>query len=218
MKKYVFLTLALVVAASTLATAAVHIVGGGTPNTNNTYPFTAASAFRWQTMWFQTELGETGPVSKIEWQVYSGARPSPGGTFNNCDILLCHTSVKAVTSTFATNYGGKTPVNVFKGTYVLPASVAEQWMTIVEPTNFTFNNTDNLLIEISWQGGSASSTFFKVRMVGSPLYPGRVYNSSSKTETTGSITTNYHQYGRITIGAIPGVAPTSLGRVKSIFR
>jgi hypothetical protein len=44
-----------------------------------------------------------------------------------------------------------------------------------------------------------------------------VYNTSSKTATTGSVTSSYHQYGRITIGNV-GVNPTSLGRVKSIFK
>ena len=218
MKNFALITLALVVVASTAAVADTHIVGGGTPNTNNTYPFSGGfSAFRWQTMWFQSELNEAGAITKIEWQVYSGARPSPGGTFNNCDILLCHTNISAVTSTFADNYGGNTPVNVFTGTCVIPASVAEQWITIVEPKNFTFNNKDNLLIEVSWQGGSGSATYFKVRSSGSPPFPGRVYNTSSKTATTGSVTASYHQYGRITIGNV-GVEATSLGRVKSLFR
>jgi hypothetical protein len=217
--KPVVLALAVILAASTAAVAGVHTVGGGTPNSNNTFPFAGGStypAFRWQTMWFQSELGEAGQILKIEWQVYSGGSSSPGGTFNNCDILLCHTNISAVTTTFASNYGTGTPVNVFTGTYVLPPSNALDWITIVEPANFTYNNTDNLLIEVSWQTSpSGSKTFFAVRSSGSN-FPGRVYSYSSKTATTGTLGANYHHYGRITIGYV-GVAPTSLGRIKSLY-
>ncbi len=214
MKKPLFFTLALVFAASTAAVADVHTVGGGAPNNGNTYPFYGSSpAFRWQTMWFQTELGETGPVTKIEWQVWTTA--GVGGTYQNCDILLCHTGFSALTSTFALNYGGQTPVTVYHGTYVLPPSNPLDWVIIVEPTNFTYNNTDNLLIEISWATGTGAPNYFWFRTNGSN-FPGRVYNTSSKTATSGTLQGNYHHYGRITIG-YPGVDATSLGRVKALF-
>lgn len=215
MKKYVLLTMALVLAASAVAVAGVHVVGGGTPNSNNTYPFWGIfSAFRWQTMWFKSEINEAGPVSKIEWNTWNN---TSGGSYNNCDILLCHTGVSAITSTFAANYGGKTPVKVFSGTYTLSSYPVNTWVNIVAPTNFTYNNTDNLLMEVSWQGGSGSTNSMKVRTSGSPPYPGRVWNTSSKTATTGSIQASYHHYARITIGNV-GVEATSLGRVKSLFK
>ncbi|NIT37094.1 MAG: hypothetical protein GTN49_11455 [candidate division Zixibacteria bacterium] len=215
MKRCVFLTLTFLIAASNAAATGVHIVGGGTPNSNNTYPFWGIyPAFRWQTMWFQSELGEAGPVIKIEWQTWNNTN---GGSYSNCDILLCHTNVKALTSTFATNYGGNTPVNVFKGTYTLSGYPVNTWVTIVEPKNFNYNNKDNLLMEVSWQGGSGRTNSMKVRNSGSPPFPGRIWNTSSKTATTGSVQASYHHYGRITIGYV-GVAATSLGRVKSLFR
>ena len=215
MKKLVFLTLALIIATSTLAAAAVHIVGGGTPNSNNTFPFWGTyPAFRWQTMWFKSELNEPGPVTKIEWMTWNATR---GGSYSNCDILLCHTGVSAITTNFATNYGGKTPVNVYTGTYTLSSYPVDTWVTIVSPTNFTYNNTDNLLMEVSWQGGSGSTNSMKVRTSGAGPYPGRIWNTSSKTATTGSIQPSYHHYARITIGAIPGFAPTSLGRIKGLY-
>jgi hypothetical protein len=136
LKKLAFFASALVFAASTAAVAAVHTVGGGAPNIGNTYPFYGSSpAFRWQTMWFQSELNEAGPVTKIEWQTWTQA--GVGGKYQDCDILLCHTGFSALTATFALNYGGKTPVNVYPETYTLPASNPLDWVTIVEPTNFT---------------------------------------------------------------------------------
>jgi hypothetical protein len=215
MKKSLFITLALVIGVSNVAVAGEHIVGG-TPNSANTFPFYGSHpAHRWQTIWFQTEINEAGAISKIEWQMRT-AGGGMGGTYNNCDILLCHTRISVVTGTFADNYGGNTPVNVYTGTYVLPSSSGDQWVTIVEPKNFTYNNTDNLLIEISWQGSAPATNYFKCRNTGSG-FPGRVWNPTSKTGTTGTLDTSYHQYGRITIG-YEGVNPTSLGRVKSIFK
>jgi hypothetical protein len=215
LKKSVVFISALVFAASTAAVAAVHTVGGGAPNIGNTYPFYGSSpAFRWQTMWFQRELNEAGPVTKIEWQTWTTA--GVGGKYQDCDILLCHTGFSALTATFALNYGGKTPVRVYNGIYVLPASNPLAWVTIVEPSNFTYNNTDNLLIEISWQTGTGVPNYFWTRTSGSN-FPGRVYNTSSKTATTGTLNGSYHHYGRITIGYV-GVSPTSLGRVRALFR
>jgi hypothetical protein len=195
----------------------VHVVGGGTPNTANTFPFRGAGQMRWQTMWFQTELTEAGGITKIEWQIYATIAGA-GCVNSNCDILLCHTSLSALTSNYVANYSGKTPVSIFSGTYRLPASPMNSWVTIFEPTNFIYNNSDNLLMEVSWSSATGGNNYFKYRSTGG-TYPGRVYNTSAgaKTATTGTLNTTYHQYGRITI--VPtAVEATSLGRVKSLFR
>jgi len=213
MKKLAFLTLALVVGASTAAVAAVHMVGG-TGTSNNTIPFWGGRSdpgMRWQTIWLQSELGEAGPISKIEWQNWDSGTAS-GGTFNTCKMYLCHTSLSAVTATFASNYGGNTPVQVFSGTFVIPSLAASAWHTIVEPTNFTYNNKDNVLIEVTWVGPSLGGTTpFKTSTTGT----GRVYAWDS-TATTGTVGSAYGQYARITIGYV-GVSATSLGHVKSLF-
>ena len=212
MKKYCAVT--LVLAFATVAGAGLHIVGG-TPNSNNGIPFRGGGsvpAYRWQTLWFQSELGEAGPITKIEW--YTWGSPA-GGTFNNCDILLCHTNVSKVGYDFAANYGTGTPVNVFSGTYNLPAHPPDTWVTLVKPANFDYNNSDNLLLEISWEGSpSGGNNFFHVRDSGSNL-PGRVY-VKNKTATTGEVHANYHHYGRVTVSA-PAVDPTSLGRIKTLY-
>jgi len=216
-KKLIFLA-ALVVASAAAAEAAVHLVGGGTPNSNNTFPFWGYHPqFRWQTMWFQYEIDEAGPLTRLEWQIWSNPSGGAGGTFTDCRILLCHTSIPAIGANFRDNYGGNTPVTVFNGTYVLPRSAADEWLTICAPANFTFNNRDNLLIEVSWTASVGDINPFKVRTAGSHPFPGRVYNSSSATAETGQVTRDIHRYGRITISGA-AVEPTSLGRVKSLYR
>jgi hypothetical protein len=168
---------------------------------------------RFQTMWRQSEIAEAGGISLIEFQMYAGYTGA-GGTFNGCKILLCHTNVSAITSAFASNYGTGTPVAVFDGTYVLASYPGGTWVKIVAPTNFTYNNTDNLLFEVSWTGYTAGGTNYMY--CDSSGGPGRIY-ASSATATTGTVQAGYWQKGRITVGFV-GVAPTSLGRVKSIFK
>ena len=211
MKKLALLTMALVIAASTVAVAGVHLVGG-TANGNNTIPFwPGRPGMRWQTIWRQDEIKEANPIIKVEFRCASSFASA---SFTGCKVLLCHTSLGHVTTSFAGNYAGKTPVTVFSGTKVIPGATSGTWVTIVTPTNFTYNNTDNLLIEISWVGYSGSGS--RPMQVNSRGRCGRVY-AYSATATTGSVTANYDQIGRLTLGYV-GVAPTSLGRVKSIFK
>jgi hypothetical protein len=125
MKKAISLVAIALLVLTGLSLAGEHLVGGS-GNSNNTIPFWGGyPAARWQTIWLQTEIGEAGKITKIEWQNYSGSAGN-GGTFNQCDILLCHTSLSAVTATFANNYGGNTPVNVYSGTFVLPPLAVNQ--------------------------------------------------------------------------------------------
>jgi len=213
-KKVVFLTLALVVAASTVAVAGVHLVGGTPTSGGNTIPFWGnQAAMRWQVFWFQREIAEPGPVTKVEFRNYESTR-STGGTFNGCKFLLCHTKLSAITATFANNYSG-TPVTVHDGTFTIKPPSPNQWYTLFEnPTaTLTYNNTDNLLIEVSWTSAASSTNYDKRTYSGGS---GRVY-AYSATATTGSVSANYAHYARLTIG-YAGVAPTSLGRVKSLFR
>lgn len=213
MKKYALFVPALILAAVTVAGAGVHLVGGSYTG-GNTIPFWATyGGMRWQTIWDKSNLVEAGPVSKVEFITHPTVPINTTNTFNTCKILLCHTTLTHVTSNYTSNYSGQTPVTVFSGTKVIPATPVSTWVTIVEPTNFTYNPTYNLLIEVSWVSATGYRCDFQVNSRGSH---GRIY-SNNPTATTGSVTNNYDQLGRVTIGYV-GVAPTSLGRVKSVFR
>jgi hypothetical protein len=217
MKKYVLLTLALVALTAAIGMAGTHIVGGGY-NSGNTIPFWSNSTYypqmRWHCLWRQTDINEAGYVSKIEWLAYPTT--IQGGTFNGCKILLCHSTLATLTATYASNYTGNTPVTLFNGNYTAPTPSPGAWATIIEPTTtINYNNTSNLLMEVSWtsfSGGGRND----YRCMGSGGVGGRVY-AASATATSGTLNATYAQYGRLTIGFV-GVAPTSLGRVKSIFK
>ncbi len=211
MKKITLFTMAALVVAVPLALAGQHIVGG-TKYTGNTIPWWGSyTAGRFHCMWYKSEINEAGAVSMIEFQVYS----TSGNTFNNVDMLLCHSGLSALTSNYTTNYNGKTPVKVYTGNYTIPANLTrDTWYKQCEPTNFTYNNSDNLLFEISWSGRSTTGANYFWRATSGQ--PGRVW-ASSKTASTGSLYSGQGEIARITIG-YEGVNPTSLGRVKSIFK
>lgn len=215
MKKYVYLTLPLVLAASTAAVAGVHIVGGA-KYAGDSYPwYSIYLAGRFHCMWYQKEINEAGLVSKIEFQFHSYTGKPPT-IFNNVDMLLCHSGLNTLTNNFQANYGGNTPVKVYYGSFIVPSGLErDDWLTQCKPTNFTYNNKDNLLFEISWSvhsAGASANYFWRARTD----QPGRVW-ATNKTASTGTLLPNHGEIARITINPV-GVAPTSLGRVKSLFK
>jgi len=212
MKKLAFVTACVVLAAAPLAFAAVHVVGGA-GGSANTFPFSGnTTGHRWQQIWFQNQINEAGAITLVEFQrhaSYSG----PGGTYQDGDVLLCHTTLSAITNTYATNYGGNTPVTIFHGVISIRSGGAGEWFTVVGGiSNFTYNNVNNLLIEVSWASGTSGSNFMNYTSSGQP---GRLY-AQSKSPATGSIGSGYGHIGRITIEPT-GVSPTSLGRIKSLY-
>jgi hypothetical protein len=198
-----------------MAFAGVHTVGGG-GGVGNTIPWWGNNStyvqMRFQTIWLQSQISEAGNVTKLEHQDWSNN--STGGTFTGCLVKLCHTSLSAITAVFADNYGGNTPVTILSGTKVVPDVSNGQWWEVASGSSlFGYNNTNNLLYEVSWTGRSGGPNYINHTSSGQT---GRVY-ANSATASSGSVTAGYGTIARITIEPT-GVAPTSLGRVKSLYR
>lgn len=165
-------------------------------------------AMRFQCLWLQSSINYAGYINMIEFDHSSGTYPA---VFNNCKILLCHSTKTALEATFANNYTGKTPVEVFTGTETLTGS---GWIdTHITPNKFNYDNKDNLLMEVVWNGDNARDIYM-YRASGASR---RCYSYSS-TATTGTVYTGEAQYIRLHIGTMTGLEPTSLGRVKTLFR
>ena len=214
MRNSVVISLALLVAVP-MAFAAVHVVGGA-GGTGNTIPWWGNNAsfpqMRFQTIWLQSQIGESGTVIMLEHQDWSAS--STGGTFTGCLVKLCHTTLSAITPTYAANYGGNTPLTCVSGTVVVPNVSSGAWWTVFTGSSvFSYNNTNNLLYEVSWTGRSGGGNYINHTSSGQT---GRVY-ANSATATTGSVTAGYGTIARITIRPNAGVAPTSLGRVKAMY-
>jgi hypothetical protein len=163
---------------------------------------------RFQCLWLQNAINYAGYVNKIEFNYFSGTLPA---SFNNCKILLCHSTKTALEATFANNYTGNTPVEVFSGTETLSGS---GWLdTHITPNKFNYNNSHNLLMDVVWNGDNGRDVFcYRANGASRRCY------SYTYTATTGIVYTMEAQYIRLTLGTMPGVEPTSLGRVKTLFR
>jgi hypothetical protein len=205
------LALALATTGTALATGNQYEVGGAAER-GHTVPFyTAAAAMRFQCMWFQDEIGEKGSVARVEFMFQSGGATAT--SLEGCKMILCHTTKTALTNTFKKNYDFKTPFEVFSGKYSVPEGLEDgDWFALCEPDNFTYNNKNNLLMEISWTGASGATT---KTYISTAEQPGRL-RAFNVAADTGKLLPNQGHIAKITIGN-PAVSPTSLGRVRALF-
>ena len=80
---------------------------GGEAAKGNTNPFYATQpSMRYQCMWLQSEINESGPITKIEFKFHSyiGTPPS---TFEGLKVILCHSSKSVLVNEFEKNYDFK---------------------------------------------------------------------------------------------------------------
>ena len=76
------------------------------------------------------------------------------GTFYGAKIYFCHTTRTSLSTTFADNYSGNTPVRVLSRSSLVLNWTENQWNQIGFDTPFSYNGRDNLLIEICWDSAS----------------------------------------------------------------
>lgn len=182
-----------------------------TQSGGNYIPFWGNSydGMRFQTLIPKAQINYAGKINQVEYN-NSSAR---AGTFNNYKLYLCHTDKTALLTTFASNYKG-TPVKV-ADLSAFNISGAAGWFPLgMTATTFDYNNTDNLLVEIQWQGDNGQ---------GVPIYRSSIQSSNHRiwaynnpTAPTGS-GDGCPYWTRLSFGAYTGVSPTSLGRVKAMF-
>jgi len=211
MKKLVLLTLALVLAASTLAAAdEVKIIGNRSQGNYCPWWGLGHAAIRYMALWEKSEIGLTagGYINKVEWE---------NNTANNATFYLVrayfgHSTKTELDLTFANNYYD-TPVQVLNAATKTVSGAANTWWDMgIDANKFEYNNTNNLVFEIRWRGTSPNA----------PCWSGvggmkRMW-SFDDAATVAAYRFGQIQYLRITVAPGSGVAPTSLGRVKSIFR
>jgi hypothetical protein len=203
-------SLCLVAAAATVWGDEVRIVGARSSSNVSPWWGTSFNAMRFMALWTKADLGfvRGGYIQKIEWERSSTA----SGRFDNVRIYFCHSSRTALSTTFNSNYLG-TPVQVLNASSLTVTGTTGQWWnTGITPNEFNYNNTNNLLMEIRWRGDSGvACACYRANGTQKRMW------ANSDTATTGTVY-NQMQRLRITIANATGVAPTSLGRVKSLFR
>jgi hypothetical protein len=174
------------------------------------------SARRHQVLVLKDDGLPAGTISKWEW---NAAVDLTACSYYEYRLRLCHTTLSALTDTFANNYAGNTPVTVYsRNPATIGAVSANSWFGFPFDTPFDYDGQRNLVVEVWWVndnngGGNTQWNFpvngrccFSYIVNGNPIngYPDKGFASY------------FLHYMRATISP-SAVAPTSLGRVKSMY-
>lgn len=131
--------------------------GTSTIGTHNNYvtlePFAVgAVAAQWQTICFSTEVGGSSrTITGVDWFKYC---VSFATTCTGTKVMLGHTKSGALTTNFTSNYSD-TPVTVLSGVTYNISTGNRVWQALPPfTTNFPYNGSDNLIVEIQHTGSS----------------------------------------------------------------
>jgi hypothetical protein len=179
----------------------------GSPNASNSIPFCGLTtdAVRFQALYLQSELNITGEIEAIQLAA-AGSTPAE---FYNVRVSLCHTPDSTLDTVFANNYGGNVPQLVFAADTLLVGS-ADTWYGI--PCSFQYNNIDNLIFELQWQGDAGSSVNFYRNPTGTTNR--RAWKIGSDTAAIGQydlVQAYYARFGFLPTGIAEGGSRRSAG-------
>jgi len=129
----------------------------GTANNNIPFYGGGSNAMRLQTLYLQSEINKAGYIDKIYFQKGDGVT----GTFNNFKIYLCHSNLNSLTDTFDDNCKDA-PVKV--GDVLISITISgaiDSWIEFDVDNTFTYNNLDNLIVEVRWNGDNGNNVPLK---------------------------------------------------------
>jgi hypothetical protein len=200
-------------AAALAASAGATLVTIGSRGTEIGYPFRGnggVNAVRCQDLVLASELHppKSNPVIPIRRWEWFASSTIASGYFNNFTIKLCHTDRTALTTDFAYNYGRFSPETVYSRSSQNLNPSPNDWFGF-DLTAFYYWEPYNVIVEVEWSGDSGGYAY-TYRSAGTARC---VFNYNNGTP----VVHNYVHYMRITIFFIPGVEPTSLGRVKALY-
>jgi hypothetical protein len=108
--------------------------------------------YRTQMLYLASEINGSGPITGIALQ--ANATTTTGSyTYT---LRLGHTTLSALTSSFAENYNAGMPSTmVSNGSFTIPAGIpAGEYIWIPFPEAFTYNGQDNLIVDIDVSRGA----------------------------------------------------------------
>jgi hypothetical protein len=158
----------------------------------------------------QSQLGFNGPITKIEWEAANSFSNAP---YRQFELRLCHTPLSVLTTTFADNYGSNTPVLVHAANPLLLSGTPDAWFGFDLTTHFDYGNVQNLIVELRWNNGQVET---EVQNWGYDTGQNRGLISKVYDGTTGNLFSTICRF-RFTYDD-QGVEPSSLGRVKALYR
>jgi hypothetical protein len=171
----------------------------------NVFPFNDNSILtpRIQSLYLASEINGSGPVTGVAFQLNT---LSVGGTYTYT-LKLGHSTLSTLGSSFAGNYSDSPRIAANAVTFAVPANIpAGEWVWVPIPDSaFTYNGTDNLLVEIVPSTGSANTAFRVATIVGRRLF---VTGAGSETAATGGVSdVAYHLMLRFNGGPVSVLTP-----------
>jgi hypothetical protein len=156
------------------------------------------------------QLGFTAPITRIE---YHSAGTYSNVEFNDLELRMCHTSFEELTANFSDNYDNNTPVLVATADPLTVNVGLDDWFGFDLSPQFDYDGGNNLIVEIRWQNQTMGD---KVNTWAYNTNSGRMLKTREYNGATGGLVPTVNQF-RVTYSN-PAVAPTSLGRVRALYR
>lgn len=158
----------------------------------------------------QPALHVAAPFTKIEWQAGVTVANAP---YRQFELRFCHTAVSELAADLNTNYGGNTPVLVHSANPLILNATSGEWFGFNLTTPFDYNNTDNLLVELRWNNGTVEKACDTWGWDSGKNYG---WISKQYDGQSGQLFTVICRF-RFTFDD-QAVTPTSLGRVRALYR
>jgi hypothetical protein len=187
----------------------VYVKYGESMNAIPWWPHPTLPSVRCQMLYDNSYINYAGTVTEFQLEKSDGN----SATFYDVKFYLCHTGLTSLTPTFAQNYGGNTPTMVASfATYKVPAVVGPYPIPMSE--TFAYNNVDNLLFEVTWESSDKSNIMCRVKNGSAANHRCFAWDYKAEVGTPDIIAYN----ALIVFDKYPGVAPASLGRIKTLYR
>jgi opacity protein-like surface antigen len=207
--------LAICVAAASIAASAaatgheVYVKYGEGMNAIPWWAHPTLLSMRCQMLFDQSYIAYPGTITEFKLE----KSDTLSTTFKNVKFYLCHTGLSYLTTSFQGNYDGRTPKMVASfADYTLPAVQGVYPIPMAE--TFGYNNTDNLILEVTWEASDLSNTMCRIK---SGAVDGHRCFAWDYKATVGQVSRLAYN-GLIVFDKYPGVVPASLGRVKVLYR
>ncbi len=159
-----------------------------------------------------------GEIKRWEWQ--SGELDPATGKFYKFKLRLCHTSRAEVAPPFNANYEGRTPAEVYNADPATISTRIREWFGFDLKPAFKYDESYNLLVEVWWEGDDDGGGLVFTADVPEQQRCVLAYRKDGVAEygyPSQGKAFNWLHFMRITLEA-DAVWPTSLGRVKAVYR
>jgi hypothetical protein len=155
------------------------------------------------------ELAGAMTIEEISWQ-RGGSAGSASGTYNSFKLYMGLSSADVLTDTFAANYIPGTRTLVYETPSQVMSAGADEWMSIALDAPFWYNGTDNLVVELEWQGGA---NMFYTYMWNTGTSRG-LMNKTDISSPTGTLSNNMSE---LMLDGTMALEPETFASIKSAF-